>query len=133
MSEDQRAHILEHAYQLFYSDLDLCGCGNPENAYELVRDLLALAPFYEDGRWRLAESLIGTPGACHMVLGMLEHAGLLDHGTSLRGAWLTDKGHWYLAALREVQFDDLDEVGFPHDGEACTDACWRLPVAAPGA
>lgn len=35
---------IQHLNQIFYMDLGLCGCGNPDDAYELVRDLLALCP-----------------------------------------------------------------------------------------
>lgn len=127
-------HRLEHLYVLFYDDaqgLGLCGCGNPESAYDLVRDLLGLAPFYEDSRWKAAESLTGNiPGAHHIVLGAMERAGLIEHGTSLRGVWLTEKGKWCLAAMRATEFDDLDQQGYPHDGKPCTDACWRAPAPA---
>jgi hypothetical protein len=129
-----REHVLSHLYVIFYDNqqgLGLCGCGNPEAAYDLIRDLLSLAPFYEDSRWKTAEALTGNiPGAHHIVLGAMDRAGLIEHGSSQNGAWLTDKGTWCLAAMRTAEFDDLDQHGYPHDGEACTDACWRLPVDA---
>lgn len=132
-----RGGVLCHLYVIFYDDqqgLGLCGCGNPEAAYALVRDLLGLAPFYEDSRWQAAETLTGSiPGAHHIVLGAMERAGLLEHGSSLTGAWLTPKGEWCLAAMRTAEFNDLDQVGYPHDGSVCTDACWRLPLAEPTA
>jgi hypothetical protein len=127
-----REEVLCHLYVIFYDDqqgLGLCGCGYPQAAYDLVRDLLGLVPFYEDGRSTAAESLTGNiPGAHHIVLGAMERAGLLEHGSSLNGAWLTEKGAWCLAAMRTAEFEELDEVGYPHDGEACTDACWKLPA-----
>lgn len=127
-------HALEHLYVIFYDGaqgLGLCGCGNPEAAYDLVRDLLGLMPLYEDSRWRVAESLTGSiPGAHHIVLGTMERAGLIEHGSSLHGAWLTLKGEWCLAAMRAAEFGDLDQQGYPHDGEPCTDACWRAPATA---
>jgi hypothetical protein len=63
----------------------------------------------------------------------MDRAGLIEHGSSQSGAWLTEKGTWCLAAMRTAEFDDLDQQGYPHDGDACTDACWRLPTDAPAA
>jgi len=67
-----------------YGDLSICGCGNPEDAYTLVRDLLALTPFYEGENWHRAVALIGTPGAVHLVISALGHAGLVEHDRSGR-------------------------------------------------
>jgi hypothetical protein len=129
-----REDTLDHLYVIFYSEtvgLSLCGCGYPESAYDLVRDLLGLAPFYENSRWKVAESLTGNiPGAYHIVLGALQRAGLIEHGSSLDGSWLTPKGKWCLAAMRTAEYGDLHDAGYPHDGEDCTDACWELPTDA---
>jgi hypothetical protein len=134
-----RENLLCHLMVIFYDNthgLGLCGCGNPEAAYDLVRDLLSLAPFCEDSHWKTAESLTGNiPGAHHIVMGALQRAGLVDHGSILSGSWLTPKGEWVLAAMRTAEFDEVDDdgIGYPHDGEPCTDACWRLPTEQPTA
>ena len=124
-----RENVLQHINKLLYMDLGLCGCGLPEEAFDLVRDLLGLAPFYqsEDVRDQVA-ALCGTGPARHMALSMLTNADLLEHGGGIDGSWLTDKGRWYLGALRTV--DDWDEiaVGLPHDGGECADSCWAQPV-----
>lgn len=129
-----RDDVLSHLYVIFYDNaqgLGLCGCGNPESAYDLVRDLLGLMPLYEDTRWKVAESLTGNvPGAHHIILGAMERAELIEHGSSLHGAWLTPKGEWCLAAMQTAEFDDLDQQGYPHDGNACTDTCWHTPATA---
>lgn len=124
----------DHIYRLIYADddLGLCGCGTPEAAFSLVRDILNLAPFYEDQRWRQVEELVGNDGAHHIVLSMLTRAGLIEHGSSISGSWLTDKGRYYQTALAGIaDWDFLDEgnFGYPHDGKDCTDACWRIEVA----
>ena len=93
---------------LFYNDLDLCGCGNPEDAYNLVRDTLALAPLYENEGWKRAEDLIGSPGATHLVLSMLTTAHLIEHGSGMGGSWLTPKGEQVLHAMRQFTWDDVD-------------------------
>lgn len=134
-----RENILDHLYVLFYDDaqgLGLCGCGYPSAAYDLVRDLLGLIPFYKNERWKTSESLTGNiPGAHHIVLSTMQRAGLIDHGSSLTGSWLTEKGKWALASMRTAEYGDFDgsDAGYPHDGDACTDACWKLPTETPQA
>lgn len=124
--------VLSHAYLLFYGDLSLCGCGTPEDAYELVRDILTLIADDERGWPPLVRTLLGGPGVYHVVMSALDEAELVGHGMSIDGAWLTDKGRWYVAALRTIEsWDAFEDVGYPHNGEACTDACWRAPTGQP--
>lgn len=120
-------HTLDHLYRVFYQDLGMCGCGNPEDAYNLIRDILSLAPFYEDQRWRLVETLTGGGAVHHIVLSVLDQAELIEHGSSINGSWLTTKGSWFLNAARTVEFNKLDDGRLPHDGGDCSDACWTLP------
>lgn len=116
---------LDHVHQLFYGDLAMCGCGTPEAAYELVRDILALIADHERGWAPLVKTLIGNPGAYHLTMSALDEAGLLEHGSSLDSAWLTDKGRWYAAALRTIDtWDALEDSGYPHGLADCTEACW---------
>ncbi|MFG3585106.1 hypothetical protein [Streptomyces sp. NPDC047990] len=128
MSVDESTR--DHLYGIFYEDLGLCGCGNPDDAYTLVRDLLALAPFYENERWRLAQTLTGGGAAHHIIMSVLDVAELTEHGTTINGAWLTPKGAWCLQAMRAVPFEQLSDSGLPHDGRACNDDCWKLPAEA---
>ncbi|MFI5992481.1 hypothetical protein ACIBAC_11590 [Streptomyces sp. NPDC051362] len=121
---------LDHLYKIFYEDLGLCGCGNPGDAYALVRDLLALAPFYEDEHWRLAETLTGGGAAHHIIMSVIDVAELTEHGSSVNGAWLTPKGAWCLHAMQAASFGQMGEGGLPHNGRACTDDCWKLPAEA---
>lgn len=126
-------HVLEHLYLVFYGDLGLCGCGNPETALTLIRDLLRLAPFHQDGHWQQVHALIGSDGAHHIVLSALDNADLIEHGGSIGGSWATDKGQWMLWAIEQAgDLDDLPDrlsmIGFPHDGDGtCSDDCWIIP------
>lgn len=115
---------LQHIYKIVWDDLPLCGCGNPEAGVALVHELLKLAPLYEHGRE--VEALLPAEGVYYMVLGSLDEAGLLEHGSNISGSWLTPKGTWFLQALNALEnFAALDDVpGLPHDGDNCTDACW---------
>lgn len=125
-----RENVLFHVHDLFSEQMQLCGCGRPEAAYELVRDLLALAPFWENPEE--VQQRIGEPGAYHIVLCTMERADLIEHGGSLGGSWLTPKGEWYLKALQSI--DDWENIQYPkydspdaHEGD-CTSACWTREV-----
>lgn len=74
-----------------------CGCGHPEVAAERLRDLLALHPLYEH-RAEL-NALIPDEGIQYLVLYMLDRLELSEHGSSVGGAWLTDKGRAVLDAM----------------------------------
>lgn len=115
----------EHLNRLFYSDLALCGCGNPEASYDLVRGLLVLAPFYE--RYKEVRDFFGdapaSEGAYHMVLSLMTHAGLIEHGGTAGGSWATEKGKRYLELMQRHSFDDMDKTGSPHYREEDLENC----------
>lgn len=113
---------LRHLNSLFFDEggLGFCGCGNPDDAYALVRDLLSLAPFYEH-RAEVRERIGGGTGTEMLVLYLLDGAGLTEHGTGIGGSWLTAKGSHYLALMQRYEWEDIDddEVCLPHDGQPC--------------
>ncbi|MEU0656144.1 hypothetical protein ABZ485_28400 [Streptomyces albogriseolus] len=126
---DMRDNVLQHINGLFYIELRLCGCGSPEESFDLVRKLLALAPFYRGPEVRdEVAALCGNEPARHMILSMLTGADLLEHGGGIDGSWMTGKGEWYLRALTSITDWDEIDVGLPHDGGDCTDACWQQPI-----
>jgi hypothetical protein len=122
---------LQHLNQVFYTELHQCGCGSPQETWELIHELLSLAPFYEDGRWKQVEGILGR--AYGFVLGVLAEVELLEHGGSVGGSWITEKGRWLLEAVGTVGLSDLDEkvdlFGLPHytdDGTGeCGPECWK--------
>lgn len=116
---------LSHLYALVYDDLRFCGCGCPDEAYNLVRDLLALAPFYDhQDELKARIGVTGDDhGALYLVLYALDKAGLTEHGGSVAGSWLTPKGTHYLGLMRAYEHGELDHVGYPHDGGKCPRDC----------
>jgi len=132
----------DHLYVLFHDSrgLRVCGCGTPEDAWRLVHDLLeATAATYDaDGRFRgwtpegqhPYDQLCGNPGSASVVCGALEETGLIEHGGSFYGSWLTTEGFIYLDLLRAIGgSDDIgDDTGYPHDGNGCPPGC---PLALP--
>ncbi len=124
MTDDSEA--LAHLYRLLFTpaELGLCGCGGPDEAYALVRDVLSLAPFYDD--WKAVEQLIGER-ACYFVLYQLDRCDLIEHGGGIGGSWLTEKGKLYLGLMKQYSLDQVDESGLPHDGGDCPAECPYSP------
>jgi hypothetical protein len=140
---------LEHLYQLTH-DLRFCGCGDPESVYDLVRDLLGLFERKSEelgkiepgaSTWsgaydevqaisqQIADRIGGGDGVYYAVLYLIDGAGLLEHGTSIRTSWLTAKGKHYLSLMRLHDYRDMEGpggliYGFPHEGaRECGPGC----------
>lgn len=106
-----------HAYH--YAFLGLCGCGNPEDAYNFCRD--ALAKFdrrgCRDGRdlpWMDAEDAVRDlikekpDVAAHVLAHLLTERNLLEHGGSVGGSWLTKWGE-QLVDAGQIAEDGLSD------------------------
>lgn len=96
--EDPRALLYVCTADLF------CGCGNPDDALRLVHGLLRAAPFYENQS--RVDELLPTSGIQMLVLGALDKAELIEHGSSIGGSWLTDRGRATLDALELVAAEE---------------------------
>lgn len=80
-----------------------CGCGIPTTAVARLRDLLTLHPLYDN---RAAfELLVPNDGIQYLLLYTLDHFELTEHGGSVDGAWLTDKGKALLDSLNREADD----------------------------
>lgn len=131
---------LEHLHRVFFCDLHLCGCGHPDQVWPMLHALLRVMDTRDADCHAQIAALIGTGGACHMVLSMLTEAGLIEHGGNIWVSWLAVKGRWVLAAMQALGcldeqgvddlFDDL-QIGLPHDGGPCTAQCWAVPPGQP--
>lgn len=88
-----------------------CGCGSPTAAYEALCRLLELHPLY-DHRDEVKAFFNNNTGLEMLVLYMLDHLDLTEHGGSVGGGWLTDKGKAVMEALQRERADEfatLDE------------------------
>ncbi len=99
-----------------------CGCGSPEAAASTLRDILALHPLYTH-RPEI-EQLIPHDGLQDLVLYTLDHFGLTEHGGTIGGGWLSEKGTAVLEALNRESGDGFVTLtamacmhGYAVDGE----------------
>lgn len=92
-----------------------CGCGSPDVAWQWVLDYLARHGDEDAAkRWTAAET-----GPEWIAVYLMDHLDLTEHGTGIRGAWLTERGEEALAFLRE-HGPDWDEKGYFVDSEGCS-------------
>jgi hypothetical protein len=101
--------IIEDCLKEFhYEDLGLCGCGSPEETYEVIRKILNIQSSDKD--WKIKQQQFSElcnadmdnanySGLIQFVLYVLDDKGFLEHGSSISSAWLTEKGKIYLDLL----------------------------------
>lgn len=101
-----------HELRVFFdAKIPMCACGNPEEGVKLIYDVLKLHPLYAH-REEL-RALLPTTGIEMVVLGLLEEAGLNEHGGGIGGSWLTPFGEQVRDALqRELDEHPDDESPF---------------------
>lgn len=120
LTEDE----LSHLYAWLQEGLPHCRCGSPDESDALVVGVLELIA---TGRPHTEIAvLIGGPTATwQIVLGAIERAGLISHGSSCHACWITERGDWVRRTYQRVGDPDeeLDLAGFPHDGYDCPPDC----------
>jgi hypothetical protein len=104
--------------RLFHEEWKFCGCGSPETVVKLVRDALAAIKARSDGEFK-EDYLVPVLGPLDsptrlFFLYWLDAVGLTEHGGSVYGSWLTDKGKQVLELLRGL-------------GEGLDDENWSDP------
>lgn len=91
------------AYDLMFDNQGLrqCGCGYFEGRLELIRQALGDMPLYNlerDNRDKYRTDL------GEMFLCLLGGAELIEHGSSIGGSWLTEKGERLLKVLKDPDY-----------------------------
>ena len=114
-----------------------CGCGHPEHACAALLRLLRLQPLYNN-RAEI-DAWLPDDGVQHLLLYKLSADDLTEHGGSVGGGWLTDKGRDVQAALAVEEADGFEALtesacvhGFAEvDGQPYWDHdCMRADAAA---
>jgi len=97
-------------YAVYFDDLRLCGCGNPEATLALILDLLRACPWYEGG-WSEFANRLTMPGF-EFVAHQLTAAGLIEHGTVVTGSWITEKGQRFVDLASPAFLEEENDYGY---------------------
>lgn len=103
-----------------FCDLGFCGCGNPEGALDFLRDTLNLIDKEFDERWEGMKNRFPDNPMSWTYLYMLDDKGLTEHGSNIRGCWLTEKGKDILTALNSFTVEQI--IGNDQTAESVLDA-----------
>lgn len=104
---------IQQAYH--YDLLGMCGCGDPTSSYNFLRSALKCFDQSDATRSvdRLAALVKKDPGlVAHVLAHILDDKGLLEHGSSVNSAWLTDSGNLIVNApevtdkMMDAQYPD---------------------------
>ncbi len=107
-------HASAHWACSVISELSYCGCGYPREALELVHSVLRwcrVPPWEREGEGLV--ELIPHNGARMIVLGIMDRARLLEHGSNIEWAWLTKDGERFLDILDSLEggYEVVEEAG----------------------
>lgn len=133
MAQSQSIRPLPHAdaRDITFNKLGICGCGDPVSVLEFVRIALDLlkrrstttgdSTSAGDANWRTVSEDIeshfsrgqdGDSPLYWIAWYFIDRAGLIEHGGSVPGSWLTPLGWAYLDYLNE---HGTDHDAWPHD------------------
>lgn len=85
-------------------ELNICGCGCPEKVYKLIHR--TMKEVYEVG--------VSTDATSYydFMIYQLNHMEFLEHGSSIYGSYVTEKGRKLMEALDEMEKYDYDYGAF---------------------
>jgi hypothetical protein len=83
------------------ASLNLCGCVDETAVDQAVLSFLEWAGSDMETRPKYGQLFDGNEGVYCLVSGMIENAGWIEHGISIRHPWLTNAGEELIEALRE--------------------------------
>lgn len=97
-----------------FSVLGMCGCGLPVESFNFLKWVTACFDRRDKSKWINAEeavtALVKTDPeiVAHVLAHVLSRLDVLEHGGSVGGSWLTDKGAAFvdLADATEQDFED---------------------------
>ena len=96
-------HYDSEARAMYFDQLKLCGCGMPSEVHRVLaeaascfdRDKVGWSP--ETGVTGVAEIVKANPDVVAEFIGhFLEDRALLEHGSSVYGSWLTERGKQFV-------------------------------------
>lgn len=87
--------------KLILHELDLCGCTEISEVVPVIINILSWCG--RDIENRLSyKTLFNNEGIYYLVMSLLDNEGLIEHGTSIRHPFLTEKGQKLLNELERL-------------------------------
>jgi hypothetical protein len=94
----------ESAEDVLGEMIGFCGCGNP---FEALKYTATVLQFIKDCRtsdtFKDIFEIFPSEGLGYFVLYTLDHFKLTEHGGSVGGSWLSEKGQMLLDDINELQ------------------------------
>lgn len=101
----------------FYNEFNACGCSEIEEMLSEAKRFLTWASNDISTRPNYQTLYPGSPGAFYLIAGIFDNAGMIEHGTSIRCAWIEEKGKKLLSALYRFTIEEIGEAnGTAYDG-----------------
>lgn len=102
--------ITEKVIDYFDEHIGICGCGCPDETYKLIYNVLMTCSINSDDfnsfdeycqyKQNEINKITQNYGLYQFVLYILDDKGILNHGTSIGGSWLTNIGKIYYDILK---------------------------------
>ena len=92
-------------------ELGICGCGRPHEVYKLIH--IIMKAISKHGV-KINQSITYEPWPAYhaFVIYQLNKMEFLEHGSSIYGSWLTEKGKKLIEALNEMEKYDYEYEDF---------------------
>ena len=91
--------------------LHVCGCSDYS---EVVKTLVGFLENINEGK---GVSYCARPGDYYLLTGLLDRAGLIEHGSSCRFCWLTPEGENFLVSLQQTTPEAVEAAPWAWESE----------------
>lgn len=90
---------------LYFKKLGWCGCGEPPEILQLVKDVLLAFQIenWKDRCDKVNELLGDDTDLGYVLLYSLDHVNLIEHGSNVWNSWLSDYGKEILNCLNRIE------------------------------
>lgn len=107
--EERQENLTNKVLKMF----EFCGCGNPDEFVEGLRQYLIICKLRYDDRVPEEYKLNIDTAAYRPYEYLADKAGLTEHGSSVTYAWITDEGEKLLKELNKTfyEFTQEEETG----------------------